>query len=97
MKKRKKSNPRNPEDQRYIDFLESNRADIVGLAKDGFNDMGAELQRLAKLMKKKDEQHAADMAFIRDQLHKLQQTANVSQAREKVFLSVKSVKTLWKA
>ena len=80
LKKRKKSNPRNPEDQRYIDFLESNRADIVGLAKDGFNDMGAELQRLAKLMKKKDEQHAADMAFIRDQLDKLQQTANVSQA-----------------
>ena len=85
MKKRKKSNPRNPEDQRYIDFLESNRADIVGLAKDGFNDMGAELKRLAKLMKKKDEQHAADMAFIRDQLHKLQQTANVSQASEKIF------------
>ena len=85
LKKRKKSNPRNPEDQRYIDFLESNRADIVGLAKDGFNDMGAELQRLAKLMKKKDEQHAADMAFIRDQLHKLQQTANVSQARENIF------------
>ena len=80
LKKRKKSNPRNPEDQRYIDFLESNRADIVGLAKDGFNDMGAELKRLAKLMKKKDEQHAADMAFIRDQLDKLQQTANVSQA-----------------
>ena len=85
LKKRKKSNPRNPEDQRYIDFLESNRADIVGLAKDGFNDMGAELKRLAKLMKKKDEQHAADMAFIRDQLHKLQQTANVSQASEKIF------------
>ena len=85
LKKRKKSNPGNPEDQRYIDFLESNRADIVGLAKDGFNDMGAELQRLAKLMKKKDEQHAADMAFIRDQLHKLQQTANVSQARENIF------------